>query len=75
LIKRNEFATLVGASTFGYGGKVRWFWLFFKLRYQSPRGVVLHGTRQLAQAIDGFFKQFGHVNKYIKMPQKLHGRE
>jgi hypothetical protein len=33
LIERNEFATLVGALTFGYSGEVRGFCFFFKLRY------------------------------------------
>jgi len=32
LFERNKFATLVSAPTFGYGGKVRGFWLFLKLR-------------------------------------------
>jgi len=33
LVERNDFATLVGTLTFGYGGKVRGFWFFFNQRY------------------------------------------
>jgi hypothetical protein len=61
LFERNEFATLVRELSFGYCGTVAGFWLFFELQYQSARGGILYGSRQLAKAVNGFFKQFSHI--------------
>jgi hypothetical protein len=41
------------------------------LRQQRPSGVVLHRLGQMAQAIDGFFKQFAHTRSAYQIGAKI----
>ena len=64
LIERNDFASFVCELSFGYCGKLSRFRLFFELRDEGSRSGILHGRWQMAQAVNGVFKQSSHTEHH-----------
>jgi hypothetical protein len=60
LFERDEIAALEIATSLSDGFGIAGLWFFLQLRYQNASSGVLHRLWQLAEPIDGIFKQFGH---------------
>ena len=68
LVERNELAALILIPAGGNLFQVPALRLFFQLLDHGARGAVLHGVGQLAEPMNGFFKQFGHGPMIAREP-------